>query len=58
MEKKSTLVILENCCNGEKVQLELSNSALGLLWYLSDNDWFDSDTTITEIDETYFERFV
>jgi hypothetical protein len=56
--EKNTLVILENCCNGEKVQLELSNSALRLLWYLSDNDWFDSDTTITEIDETAFERFV
>ena len=58
MEKKSTLVILENCYNGEKVQLELSDSALRLLWYLSDNDWFDSDTTITEIDETAFERFI
>lgn len=56
--EKNTLVILENCCNGEKVQLELSNSALRLLWYLSDNDWFDSDTIVTEIDETAFERFV
>lgn len=56
--EKNTLVILENCCNGEKVQLELSNSALRLLWYLSENDWFDEDICITEIDETAFERFV
>ena len=55
---ETTLVILENNCNCEKVQLELSNSALRLLWYLSDNDWFDEDICITEIDETEFERFV
>lgn len=58
MEKKSTLVILENRCNGEKVQLELSDSALRLLWYLSGNFWFDEDISITEINETEFERFV
>lgn len=56
--EKDTLVILENYCNGEKVQLELSTSELRLLWYLSDNDWFDDDVVITEIDETAFERFV
>jgi hypothetical protein len=56
--EKNTLVILDNNCTGEKVQLELSNSALRLLWYLSDNDWLDSDIYITEIDETGFERFV
>ena len=55
---ETTIVILENCCNGERVQLELSNSALRLLWYLSENDWFDEDICITEIDETEFERFV
>ena len=55
---ETTMVILENNCNCEKVQLELSNSALRLLWYLSDNGWFDDDITITEIDETEFERFV
>lgn len=56
--KETTMVILENNCNCEKVQLELSNSALRLLWYLSENDWFDEDITITEIDETEFERFI
>lgn len=55
---ETTMVILENNCNCEKVQLELSNSALRLLWYLSENDWFDEDITITEIDETEFERFI
>ena len=55
---ETTMVILENNCNCEKVQLELSNSALRLLCYLSDNGWFDDDITITEIDETEFERFV
>lgn len=55
---ETTMVILENNCNCEKVQLELSNSALRLLWYLSENDWFDEDICITEIDETEFERFV
>lgn len=56
--KETTMVILENNCNCEKVRLELSNSALRLLWYLSDNDWFDEDICITEIDKTEFERFV
>lgn len=56
--KETTMVILENNCNCEKVQLELSDSALRLLWYLSGNFWFDEDITITEIDETEFERFV
>jgi hypothetical protein len=51
-------VILENNCTGEKVQLELSNSASRLLYFLSENDWLDSDVFITEIDETGFERFV
>ena len=55
---ETTMVILENSCYGEKIKLELSNSALNLLRYLSENSWFDSDTTITEIDETDFERFV
>lgn len=56
--EKNTLVILENCRNGEKVQLELSDSALRLLWYLSGNFWFDEDISIIEINETEFERFV
>lgn len=56
--KETTMVILENNCNCEKIQLELSNSALRLLWYLSENDWFDEDICITEIDKTDFERFV
>jgi hypothetical protein len=56
--EKHTLVILENNCTGEKVQLELSNSASRLLYFLSENDWLDSDVFITEIDETGFERFV
>jgi hypothetical protein len=56
--EKNTFVILENYCNGEKIKLELSNSALRLLWFLSENDWFDDDVVITEIDEVNFERFV
>ena len=56
--EKNTFVILDNNCTGEKIQLELSNSALRLLWYLSENNWFDEDISITEIDETGFERFV
>lgn len=56
--EKNTFVILENYCNGEKIKLELSNSALRLLWFLSDNDWFDDDVVITEINEVNFERFV
>lgn len=56
--EKNNIVILENCCNGEKIQLKLSNSALRLLQYLSENDWIDRNTIITEIEEIDFESFV
>jgi hypothetical protein len=56
--EKNTFVILENISIGEKVQLELSDSALRLLYYLSDNEWIDNSVIIMEIDETGFERFV
>lgn len=58
-EKENTsIVILENDMNGEKVQMELSDSAYRLLYYLIEEDWFDSDIHITEVDETNFERFI
>jgi hypothetical protein len=56
--EKNTFVILENISIGEKVQLELSDSALRLLYYLSDNEWIDNSVIIMEIDKTGFERFV
>lgn len=56
--EKNTFVILDNNCTGEKIQLELSNSASRLLYFLSENDWLDSDVYITEIDGTEFEKFV
>ena len=54
-------VILENDWNGdgEKVQIELSDSAYRLLCYLHEENWLCSDDIrFTEIDETKFERFV
>lgn len=51
-------VILDNDCNGEKVQMKLSKSAYNLLCYLIENDWFDNDTHITEVDETEMEVFI
>lgn len=58
-EKESThIVILENDCTNEKVQMELSDSAYKLLSYLYEEDWFDSYTGLTEVDEKDFERFL
>lgn len=58
-EKANThIVILENGCNNEKVQMELSDSAYKLLCYLYEEDWFDSYTGLTEVDEKDFERFL
>ena len=53
------IVILENDCTNEKVQMELSNSAYELLCYLYEEYWLDSDSIrLTEVDEVNFEKFV
>ena len=53
------IVILENDCTNEKVQMELSNSAYKLLYYLYHEDWLDSDDIhFTELDEKKIERFI
>ena len=58
-EKANThIVILDNDCTNEKVQMELSDSAYKLLSYLYEKDWFDSYTSLTEVDEKDFERFL
>ena len=58
-EKANThIVILDNDCTNEKVQMELSDSAYKLLSYLYEEDWFDSYTGLTEVDEKDFERFL
>lgn len=58
-EKANThIVILDNDCTNEKVQMELSDSAYKLLSYLYEEDWFDSYTSLTEVDEKDFERFI
>ena len=61
-EKENThMVILENEWNGdgEKIQMELSDSAYRLLCYLYDENWFHlDDIRFTEVDKTDFERFV
>ena len=58
-KKENThIVILDNDCTNEKVQMELSDSAYKLLSYLYENDWFDSYTGLTEVDEKDFERFL
>ena len=58
-EKANThIVILDNDCTNEKVQMELSDSAYKLLSYLYEEDWFDSYTSLTEVDEKDFERFL
>lgn len=58
-KKENThIVILDNDCTNEKVQMELSDSAYKLLSYLYEEDWFDSYTSLTEVDEKDFERFL
>lgn len=56
--KDTHIVILENDCSNEKVQMELSDSAYKLLSYLYEEDWFDSYTRFAEVDKTDFERFL
>lgn len=51
-------VILENNYNCEKVQMKLSKSAFNLLCYLKENDWFDEDIYLMEVDETEMEVFI
>ena len=59
-EKANThIVILDNDCTNEKVQMELSDSAYKLLYYLYDEYWLDSDEIhLTELDEKKIERFI
>lgn len=59
-EKENThIVILENDRTNEKVQMELSDSAYKLLYYLYDEYWLDSDDIrLTEVDEKKIERFI
>ena len=53
------IVILENDCTNEKVQMELSDSAYKLLSYLYEEYWLDSDGIhFTELDEKKIERFI
>ena len=56
--KNTHIVILDNDCTSEKVQMELSDSAYKLLCYLYEENWFDSYTSLTEVDEKDFERFL
>lgn len=57
--KDTHIVILENERTNEKVQMELSDSAYKLLYYLYDEYWLDSDDIrLTEIEAKDFERFL
>lgn len=59
-EKENThIVFLEKDWTGEKVQMELSDSAYRLLCYLYNENWCCSDNIyFTEVDGKDFERFV
>ena len=59
-EKENThMMILENDLINKKVQIELSDSAYKLLYYLYNENWLYSDSIyFTEVDKTNFERFV
>lgn len=58
-KESSHTIILENDRTNEKVQMELSDSAYKLLYYLYDEYWLDSDDIrITELDEKKIERFI
>lgn len=58
-KESSHTIILENDRSNEKVQMELSDSAYKLLYYLYDEYWLDSDDIrITELDEKKIERFI
>ena len=57
--KDTHIVILENDCTNEKVQMELSDSAYELLCYLYNEYWLDlDDIHFTELDEKKIERFI
>ena len=60
-QKKENLhtVILEDDSTNKEVQMELSDSACKLLYYLYDEGWIDSDYIhFTELDEKKIEKFV
>ena len=58
-KESSHTIILEDDCTNKKVQMELSDSAYKLLYYLYKEDWLDSDDIhFTELDEKDFERFL
>ena len=58
-KESSHTIILENDRTNEKVQMELSDSAYKLLYYLYDEYWLDSDDIhFTELDEKKIERFI
>lgn len=58
-KESSHTIILEDDCMNKKVQMELSDSAYKLLYYLYNEDWLDSDDIhFTELDEKKIERFI
>ena len=58
-KESSRTIILEDDCTNKKVQMELSDSAYRLLYYLYKEDWLDSDDIhFTELDEKKIERFI
>ena len=58
-KESSHIIILENDRTNEKVQMELSDSAYKLLYYLYEEYWLDSDDIrLTELDEKKIERFI
>ena len=58
-KESSHTIILEDDCTNKKVQMELSDSAYKLLYYLYKEDWLDlDDIHFTELDEKNFERFI
>ena len=58
-EKENThMMILEKDWTGEKVRMELSDSAYRLLYYLYNENWCSDNIRFTEVDGTDFERFV
>ena len=50
------IILLQNSCNGESVQLRISDSALRFLDFLLDNDWINADNVCyTELDSIRYE---
>ena len=55
-QENTHIILLQNDCSGESVQLRISDSALRFLDFLLDNDWMNSDNNYyTELNNVDYE---